>query len=54
VEGISKKNPEELRGRTRGNHVVNFPGPQELIGKFITVKIIKACYHSLRGKTLIH
>jgi len=50
VEGISKKNPEELRGRTRGNHVVNFSGPQELIGKFITVKIIKACYHSLRGK----
>ncbi|RKX62893.1 MAG: tRNA (N6-isopentenyl adenosine(37)-C2)-methylthiotransferase MiaB [Thermodesulfobacteriota bacterium] len=53
VEGISKKNPKELRGRTRGNHVVNFPGSQELIGKFVTVKIIKACYHSLRGKILI-
>jgi len=53
VEGISKKNPEELRGRTRGNHVVNFSGPQEFIGKFVTVKIIKACYHSLRGKILI-
>ena len=53
VEGISKKNSGELRGRTRGNHVVNFPGPQELIGKFVTVKIIKACYHSLRGKILI-
>jgi tRNA-2-methylthio-N6-dimethylallyladenosine synthase len=53
VEGISKKNPEELRGRTTGNHVVNFPGPQELIGKFVTVKIIKACYHSLKGQVLI-
>ncbi|MDL1958881.1 MAG: tRNA (N6-isopentenyl adenosine(37)-C2)-methylthiotransferase MiaB [Deltaproteobacteria bacterium] len=53
VEGLSKKNQEELRGRTRGNHVVNFSGPQELIGKFVTVKIIKACYHSLRGKILI-
>ena len=53
VEGLSKKNQKELRGRTRGNHVVNFAGPQELIGKFVTVKIIKACYHSLRGKIMI-
>jgi tRNA-2-methylthio-N6-dimethylallyladenosine synthase len=53
VEGVSKKNPEELRGRTRGNHVVNFPGSQELIGKFVTVKINKACYHSLKGQILI-
>jgi tRNA-2-methylthio-N6-dimethylallyladenosine synthase len=53
VEGLSKKNKEELRGRARGNHVVNFHGPRELIGKFVTVKIIKACYHSLKGKILI-
>jgi len=53
VEGVSKKNPEELRGRTRGNHVVNFPGSQELIGKFVTVKINRACYHSLKGQILI-
>ena len=50
VEGLSKKNTEELRGRTRGNHVVNFLGPQRLIGEFVNVKISKACYHSLRGK----
>jgi len=50
VEDTSKKNPKELRGRTRGNHVVNFPGPKELVGKFVTVKITKACYHSLRGE----
>lgn len=50
VEGISKKNKEDLRGRTKGNHVVNFSGTQDLIGKFVTVEIIRACYHSLRGK----
>ena len=50
VEGISKKNNEDLRGRTKGNHVVNFSGTQDLIGNLLTVKIVKACYHSLRGK----
>ncbi|NIA08607.1 MAG: tRNA (N6-isopentenyl adenosine(37)-C2)-methylthiotransferase MiaB [Nitrospiraceae bacterium] len=49
VEGLSKKNTEELRGRTRGNHVVNFLGPKALIGEFVNVKISKACYHSLKG-----
>lgn len=50
VEGPSKKNAEELMGRTRGNHIVNFLAPRDLIGKFVDVKISKACYHSLRGE----
>ena len=49
VEGPSKKNPEELRGRTENNRVVNFPGPPELAGAFADVVIVEALPNSLRG-----
>ena len=49
VEGPSKKNPEELRGRTENNRVVNFPGPPELAGTFAEVAIVEALPNSLRG-----
>ena len=49
VEGPSKKNPRELRGRTENNRVVNFPGPSELVGAFADVEIIEALPNSLRG-----
>ncbi|MBM3348046.1 MAG: tRNA (N6-isopentenyl adenosine(37)-C2)-methylthiotransferase MiaB, partial [Betaproteobacteria bacterium] len=32
IDGVSKKNPDELCARTDNNRVVNFPGPRELIG----------------------
>ena len=35
VEGPSKKNPMELRGRTENNRVVNFEGPHSVIGQFV-------------------
>lgn len=54
VEGPSKGNPNELAGRTRGNHVVNFFGPKTLFGKLIRAKIERACYHSLRGVAVGH
>jgi tRNA-2-methylthio-N6-dimethylallyladenosine synthase len=54
VEGPSKGNPDELAGRTRGNHVVNFPGPRTLLGKLVRAKIERACYHSLRGAPVGH
>ena len=50
VEGPSKKNPEELRGRTENNRVVNFPGPPELAGTFADVTIVEALPNSLRGR----
>jgi tRNA-2-methylthio-N6-dimethylallyladenosine synthase len=50
VEGVSKNEPNEMTGRTRGNRIVNFPGHPELIGKTVSVKITKAFLHSLRGK----
>lgn len=52
VEGPSKKNPMELRGRTENNRVVNFEGPHAVIGQFVDVKITEALPNSLRGELL--
>jgi len=49
VEGVSKKNTDELCGRTDNNRMVNFPGHLEKIGQSINVKITGALSHSLRG-----
>jgi len=49
VERPSKKNPEELSGRTSSNHVVNFRGDPRLIGRFVELRIDAALPHSLRG-----
>jgi tRNA-2-methylthio-N6-dimethylallyladenosine synthase len=49
VEGPSKKNPMELRGRTENNRVVNFEGAHTLIGQFADVKIVDVFSNSLRG-----
>ena len=51
VEGPSRKDPDELSGRTDNNHVVNFAGPKTLIGKFTDVLITDALPNSLRGKS---
>jgi len=50
VEGCSKKNAFQLSGRTDNNRVVNFDGPQRLIGQFADVLITEALSHSLRGR----
>ncbi|MFN3983979.1 MAG: tRNA (N6-isopentenyl adenosine(37)-C2)-methylthiotransferase MiaB [Rhodocyclaceae bacterium] len=50
VEGRSKKNPEELAGRTENNRVVNFAANPRLIGQFVDVTITAALPHSLRGE----
>ncbi|QKE33692.1 tRNA (N6-isopentenyl adenosine(37)-C2)-methylthiotransferase MiaB [Vibrio fluvialis] len=50
VEGPSKKNLMELRGRTENNRVVNFEGSAELIGQFVDVKIVDVFPNSLRGE----
>ncbi len=52
VTGISKKNPEELSGRTENNRVVNFPGESSLIGEFVDIEIAEALPNSLRGNIL--
>jgi len=50
VEGFSRKDDKVLSGRTENNRVVNFPGPDELIGQFVKVKITEALNNSLRGE----
>ncbi len=50
VEGRSKRDPEELMGRTECNRVVNFKGPQQLIGQLANVTITQAMHYSLRGE----
>lgn len=49
LEGTSKKNLDELSGRTDNNRVVNLAGNPELIGRFVNVRITEARAHSLRG-----
>jgi tRNA-2-methylthio-N6-dimethylallyladenosine synthase len=50
VEGVSKKNPYELEGRTRGNKIVVFKGEEDLIGRFILARVIKAGCWALKGE----
>ena len=49
VMGVSKKDPEQLQGRTENNRVVNFTAPPELIGQFARVAVTEALPNSLRG-----
>jgi len=50
VEGPSKKNPMELRGRTENNRIVNFVAPHTVIGQFVDVRITDVYANSLRGE----
>jgi tRNA-2-methylthio-N6-dimethylallyladenosine synthase len=50
VEGRSKKDAQELSGRTENNRVVNFAGHPRLEGQFAEVEITAALPHSLRGR----
>jgi tRNA-2-methylthio-N6-dimethylallyladenosine synthase len=49
VEGPSRKDPDEICGRTENNRIVNFPGKPSLAGTFIPVRITEALPNSLRG-----
>ncbi|MCJ8321827.1 MAG: tRNA (N6-isopentenyl adenosine(37)-C2)-methylthiotransferase MiaB [Colwellia sp.] len=50
VEGPSKKNPMELRGKTENNRIVNFVAPHSVIGGFVDVIITDVYANSLRGE----
>lgn len=50
VDGFSKKDPGQLKGRTENNRVVNFQcDDTDLIGKFVDVTIAQAYSNSLLG-----
>ena len=50
VQGPSKKDPRELAARTGNNRVLNFAGPQRLVGSFVYARVTAALAHSLRGE----
>lgn len=50
VDRPSRKDPNEMAGRTENNRVVNFVGSEDLIGNFATVRITRALPNSLRGE----
>lgn len=52
VDRISKKDANEVSGRTENNRVVNFQAPKALIGRFAKVQITAAYKNSLRGRLL--
>jgi tRNA-2-methylthio-N6-dimethylallyladenosine synthase len=50
VEGVSRKNANELMGRTENMRTVNFQGHPRLIGQMIDIEITQVMAHSLRGE----
>ncbi|MDR0478333.1 MAG: tRNA (N6-isopentenyl adenosine(37)-C2)-methylthiotransferase MiaB [Burkholderiaceae bacterium] len=55
VEGPSRRDPQELMGRTECNRIVNFaggPNAARLIGQMLDVRITEALPHSLRGSAV--
>jgi tRNA-2-methylthio-N6-dimethylallyladenosine synthase len=53
VEGRSRKDANELSGRTENNRVVNFAGHPRLVGEFTDVTVTAALPHSLRGEAVL-
>jgi len=50
VEGPSRRDPQELMGRTGNNRIVNFPAPARLVGQMLDVEIVQAFPNSLKGE----
>lgn len=56
VEGPSRKDPNELMGRTECNRIVNFDGgprSASMVGQMLDVVITEALPHSLRGRVAL-
>lgn len=52
VEGRSRNSVQDLTGRARSWRIVNFKGDAGLIGRKVSVKIIRGYLHSLWGKMI--
>lgn len=52
VEGPSKKDPMQLRGRTENNRIINFDGQPHMIGQFVDVFITEVLPNSLRAEVV--
>ena len=56
VEGPSKKDPQEMQGRSENNRVVNFdggPNADRLIGQMLDLRITQSYAYSLRGEVVV-
>lgn len=53
VESLSRKDANELAGRTDNNRIVNFVGQPRLIHQFVDVRITASLPHSLRGEIVV-
>ncbi|MGN0915641.1 MAG: tRNA (N6-isopentenyl adenosine(37)-C2)-methylthiotransferase MiaB [Succinivibrio sp.] len=53
VEGVSRKDDNELKSRASSGRIVVFKGPQSLIGQMVKVKITSVVAHTLKG-TLVN
>lgn len=52
VTGPSRKDPNELTGKTENMRSVNFAAPPRLVGHFVDVVITEAMPNSLRGRVV--
>ena len=52
VEGASRKDANELMGRTACNRVVNFAGDARLVGQMTDLRITRSFAYTLRGEVL--
>ena len=52
VEGDSRRDKNELTGRTENNRIVNFSAPKRLIGQIVNVRITDVYTNSLRGEVV--
>jgi tRNA-2-methylthio-N6-dimethylallyladenosine synthase len=53
VQGPSKKDPNELTGRSENMRFVNFAGHPRMVGQFVDVLITEALSNSLRGRVAL-
>lgn len=52
VERLSRRDDNEIMGRTENNRIVNFPGQSRLIGQLVKVRITEALTNTLRGEII--
>lgn len=50
VERLSRRDENEIMGRTENNRIVNFPGNARLIGQMVNVRVTAALTNTLRGE----
>ena len=50
AERPSRRDPNELMGRTENNRIINFPAPAHLIGQMVDVKVTHTNTNTLKGE----